>query len=133
MKKALLILVVLFASLSGNLAQAGSQSYTSPWRPAYYESSGDYMEVNINAYSSLLEFSGGFSPSSSWPASDTYADINAYHSGPSIFYHLYTFIYSAYGSDTRTFCHPIPDTTWYTVLVHMNISNGVGTATVSWY
>lgn len=138
MKKALLIIALFFAFVSSNLTLASTQSYTSPWRKPYDEGESgiDRMNVNINSYCSFLQFSGTFSPSSSWPASDTYCDFSFYNIDPvnSIYGHVYGYIYGAYSNSNPSFSYVDSNYNyWGVIQATMNVSNGSATFTVDWY
>lgn len=137
MKKTFLFLALLFTIVSSNLALAGSQSYTSPWRKPYDEGESGYdlMVVNINSTCSYLQFSGTFYPSSSWPATDTYCDFNFYHNNSPVQYGwVYTYIYGAYTNSNPSFSYVDTSYTYWNVIeARMNVSNGSATFTVDWY
>lgn len=137
MKKTFLILAMLFAFLSSNLAFAGSQSYTSPWRKPYYEGEAgiDQMHVNINSYCNELHISGSFNPTYTSNPNDTYFDLGSYNNSgsgysPAIFFYLI----SSNTPNSNNFSYSISDYSyWGTIDVYMNISSGIGTVTVDWY
>jgi len=131
MKKAFLIIALLFTVFSSNIALAGYQSYTSPWRFPYYESDGDKIDVNINSYCSYLQLSGTFYPSSSWPTGDTYCDFSFYDSG---YGSIYGYYYGIYGNSDPSFNYVNSNYTyWGVIAAHANVSNGSATYSVYWY
>lgn len=137
MKKVILVIALFFAFVSGNFALAGTQHYTSPWRKPYYEgeTGGDIMEVNINATCSVVQISGYMSPSSTWPAYDTYLDIAAYNmASASPYTPVFNHLYGYYTSNNPSFY--FSDTSnayWGQLLIYMNISNGSTSVTVDWF
>lgn len=129
---------MLFAFLSSNLAFAGSQSYTSPWRKPYYEGEEgiDQMHVNINSYCNALHISGNFNPTYTSNPNDTYFDLGAYHNPGSGGYYsgIFYYLISANQPNSTSFSYGISDYSyWGTIDVYMNISSGTGTVTVDWY
>jgi hypothetical protein len=135
MKKVILIIAMFFASFSSSVALAGSQSYTSPWRPPSFEEGGDNMYVNVNSYSNL-QLSGTFYPSVSYPETYTYCDFSfySYSATPSNSGHIYGYIYGKYTENDPYFSYTTPNYQhWDTIFANMNVSNGYATMTVSWY
>jgi hypothetical protein len=134
MKKTLLTIALLFAFFSSNFALAGTYTYTSPWRPPYFEQSGDGASINVNSYCSYMQVSGSFNPSSSWPASDTYCDYGFYNMGNGFYSTIYTYFYSPNQTNGPSFTYTDTNYTYYDVVrVEMNASNGSGSYTVTWY
>lgn len=134
MKKAFLIIAFFFAAASSNLALAGSQTYTSPWRKPYDEgeSGFDHIDVNINSYCYLLQLSGTFYPSNSEPADNTYCHFSFYDS--SDFGLIYSYLYDYNWYSSTSFSYTDSSYKYYNAVnAYANISNGSATYTVSWY
>jgi|GEM_PF-2269250 len=134
MKKAFLIIALLLVAFSSNLALAGTQSYTSPWRKPFDEgeTGNDRMIVNINSYCTWFQLSGTFNPTGTWPNNDTYIDLQVYNSAGSGFPE-YGYYFGPYGSNNTNISFTEYNSTWAQALVYMNISNGSATVTVDWY
>jgi hypothetical protein len=136
MKKSFLFLALLFTVLSSNLALAGSQSYTSPWRKPYDEGESGYdrMEVNINSFCGFFEVTGSFNPTITYPSMDTYMDLAVYNTANSSPWSpVYSYLYASYGPYNTSIYYSESGNTWGQALVYMNISNGSGNVTVNWY